>query len=121
MANDLRRRIVAGELAPGADLPSEARLGQDYGVGRATVRRAIAQLRTEQLIDVVHGYGTRVREDVPRERVAVQRGSIIRSRPASPDERATWDLPEGGHVLVVMSGDQIRGTYPADRTDLTTA
>jgi DNA-binding GntR family transcriptional regulator len=117
----LRARLAAGEWAPGALLPSETRLSQEYGVGRGTVRRAVALLRSEGLVDVAAGYGTRVREPVEREQVSVSRGSTVQARMPSAAERAELDIPEGVPVLVVTLGGRERGTYAADRTLLTFA
>jgi DNA-binding FadR family transcriptional regulator len=121
LAAALRARIVAGEWAPGSLLPAQARIGYDYGVGKATVQAAITALRSEGLITVERGVGIRVREPVEPERVAVPRGALISARPPTPDERAELDIPEGVHVLVVELGGRVRGVYPADRVLLSTA
>ncbi len=57
VAEDLRRRIGAGELRPGRLLPSEAQLAADHAVSRVTVRRALATLRDAGLVDSRQGYG----------------------------------------------------------------
>lgn len=44
VADDLRRRIRAGEWEVGQRLPGEMRLAADLGVGRSTIREAIRQL-----------------------------------------------------------------------------
>ena len=49
VADVLRGRVVAGELAPGARLPSETVLASDFGVGRATVREALRLLAAQNL------------------------------------------------------------------------
>jgi DNA-binding GntR family transcriptional regulator len=53
----LRGRITSGEFAPGAALPSEATLCNEYGVARNTLRRALDQLADEGLIAVRPGRG----------------------------------------------------------------
>lgn len=58
IANDLRGRIASGELPPGSRLPSITHLMQEYGVARNTARRAIAILADENLVEVIHGWGT---------------------------------------------------------------
>lgn len=58
LADRLRRRILAEAMQPGADLPSEAELIQEYGLSRATVREAIRLLDAEGFIEVRRGrYG----------------------------------------------------------------
>jgi GntR family transcriptional regulator len=57
IADDLRRRVAAGELAPGGMLPSESELCRAYDASRVTVRRALALLRSEGLVDARRGFG----------------------------------------------------------------
>jgi DNA-binding GntR family transcriptional regulator len=58
----LRDQITAGELQPGSAVPSLTYLMQDYGVARTTARKAIALLTEHQLVRVVQGWRTTVRE-----------------------------------------------------------
>lgn len=62
VAADLRARIDGGELAAGHRLPSEDDLAVEYGVARMTVRKAIAELVTEERLVVLRGRGTYVPE-----------------------------------------------------------
>jgi len=50
IAHALRDEILAGELAPGSPLPSEAQLSARFEVSRGTIRHALAALRGEGLI-----------------------------------------------------------------------
>ncbi|HET9976801.1 MAG TPA: FCD domain-containing protein [Burkholderiaceae bacterium] len=50
LASLLREKILRGELAEGADLPTERDLGEQAGVSRATVREALRILDIEGLI-----------------------------------------------------------------------
>lgn len=63
IANELRRRIASGDLAPGARLPSITTLMQEHGVARNTARRALAILEDEGLIEIVHGWGSFVKAE----------------------------------------------------------
>ena len=67
VADELRGRIQRGELVPGAALPSEARLCEEFGASRGTIRSALAALRHEGLID-----GSQGRPPVVRDAVASQ-------------------------------------------------
>jgi GntR family transcriptional regulator len=58
----LKDGIAQGTYAPGTALPKEEALGQLFGVARATVRRALADLESEGLVQRRHGSGTYVRE-----------------------------------------------------------
>ena len=55
--DELADRIAAGRLRPGARLPSERELCDSHGVSRVTVRRALAELVEEGLVEAVAGSG----------------------------------------------------------------
>lgn len=61
VAETLLGKIRAGELAPGARLPSEDALAKHFGVSRTVIREAMASLRTEGVIATRHGIGAFVR------------------------------------------------------------
>jgi GntR family transcriptional regulator len=65
IARDLRERIRRGELAPGAQIPTETELMEQYGVSRNTVRRAVSVLTAAGLLDAGSTRGTFVREYHP--------------------------------------------------------
>ena len=46
-----RNQIAAGELAPGARLPSIASLAQEYDVAKTTAQKVIEALRGEDLVE----------------------------------------------------------------------
>lgn len=54
IADDLRGQVNRGELAPGAQLPSEAELRQEYGASRTTVRAATPPRRLVQQHGPIH-------------------------------------------------------------------
>ena len=60
VADAIRSEIAAGNPPAGGALPGEKKLAARYGVGRNTVRDAIAMLRAEGLIDGRQGYASRV-------------------------------------------------------------
>jgi GntR family transcriptional regulator len=57
---DLRERIRAGGLQPGAQVPPEPELMAEYGVSRATVRQARVGLVAEGILEIRRGLGTYV-------------------------------------------------------------
>ncbi len=67
IADDLQRKIEAGELKPGEQLPTEVVLREEYGgVSRSTVRDALKLLTAHGLVETRHGRGTFVvRKIVP--------------------------------------------------------
>lgn len=62
VADDLRSRVLAGELTTGTQLPSEPDLARRMHVSRSTLRAAIAVLEQEGLVRRVHGSGTYVND-----------------------------------------------------------
>ena len=58
----LRAEIERKALAPGAQLPPESALMEQFGVSRITVRQALAHLQTDGLVFKVPGKGTFVSE-----------------------------------------------------------
>jgi GntR family transcriptional regulator len=58
VADDLTSMIDAGDLPKGSRVPAEPELAELYGVARVTIRRAVAELRAEKRLTVVHGRGT---------------------------------------------------------------
>ncbi|WP_406114613.1 GntR family transcriptional regulator [Streptomyces sp. NBC_01014] len=61
IADDLRHQITTGSIKPGERLPSEVGLAARYKVSTVTLRRALAVLQGEGLIEKVHGKGNFVR------------------------------------------------------------
>ncbi|MFD5319913.1 GntR family transcriptional regulator [Streptomyces sp. NPDC127098] len=62
VAAELRRRIVEGELPPGARLPSRAALAEAHGVGPNVAISAVRLLMAEGLVHGRAGSGVFVRE-----------------------------------------------------------
>lgn len=58
IAEDLKRSIDSGELAPGSQLPTELELGEQYRASRNTIRDAIKRLLAQGLIETRPGLGT---------------------------------------------------------------
>jgi len=64
IADDLRRKIDAGELKRGSQLPTEIELREQYDASRNTVRDAIKWLITRRLVETRPGQGTFVTERI---------------------------------------------------------
>ena len=58
LMDDLKTKIMSGEIAQGDKLPSENVLSRTYGISRQTVRKAIELLGNEGLVHAEHGKGT---------------------------------------------------------------
>jgi GntR family transcriptional regulator len=87
VAAAMREAISNGEFPPGAPLPSETQLMARYQVSRPTVRNAIAALRSEGLIEVIHGKGSFVR--------AVAAPVLTLERTITRDDAGTFATPTG--------------------------
>lgn len=103
VAARLRREITSGEYAGDqAKLPSESELMDKYGVARDTIRRAVASLQADGLVNVVHGRGTFVR--TPPLRLPSSRfGQQARKPGIGPFELACQlaEVPGHGEVVTV--------------------
>ena len=65
IADVLRARIHSGSYPAGTLLPSEKALSAEFGVVRNTLRRALAELDREDLIETVPGRGRLIRSERP--------------------------------------------------------
>lgn len=63
---EMRRRIIKGDIEPGAPL-SELALAEEFGVSRTPVREALKQLQTEGLVEIRPRVGTFVTTPSRRE------------------------------------------------------
>jgi len=70
VADQIRGRIVRGELAEGATLPPEGQLMETLGISRPTLREALRILEAEDLISVVRGSRSGATVHAPRVELA---------------------------------------------------
>jgi GntR family transcriptional regulator len=112
----LRARIISGELSVGQRLPSEKDLKDQYGMARETIRKAVALLRSEGLVEVRQGHGTYVRGKVEAKVVKLAKGERAGARMPTPVERQDLELAEGVPIMVVTRPDGSQKFYAADAT-----
>lgn len=119
IADQLRRRIHSGELAPGTRFLSERDIQQTYDVARETARDVMAILAREGLITIRHGYPTRVRDTRVMAVVPVPGPDhLIGARLATQSEADEWGVAVGSPVLSLierLSRIEV-DAWPADRT-----
>lgn len=138
LATDLRRRLALAEWSAGDQLPTEAEVGQTYGVSRSTVRQALAMLEAQGLIEVRHGRGSFVSDvaDSSVIRAGLQELQSISStiaemgrtprmlyhhrllRKATAAEQERFGLPEGEEVLDIQRRIQADGVTVAYSYDI---
>lgn len=63
------KRIAAGEWKPGAVLPNEADLAQEFSVSPGTMRKALDLLKSERLLIRRQGRGTFVNDPASEDRI----------------------------------------------------
>jgi len=118
IADDLRTQIEAGELPPGARLPTEQQLIRRYGVARETVRKGFELLRNDALITTRSGKGRFVPDKLPMERVELEQGDEVVGRMPTSAERAELGVRYGVPIIEVRRADGTARLYPSDRTML---
>lgn len=57
--------IKSGKLKPGDKLPAITKLADSYGVSQASVREALNRLKVLEVIEVKHGHGSFVNQQMP--------------------------------------------------------
>lgn len=65
VADHIAARIASGDLPPGARLPNERALGEEYGIATGTARRATRELRERGLARTVPVKGTFIVKTLP--------------------------------------------------------
>ena len=79
IADDLRRRIMAGEYRPGEPLPRQSDLAEAYDTKRAVIAEAVRVLEGEGMVRAVRKRGTVVQWPTVRRRI--ERGNKITRDP----------------------------------------
>ena len=98
IASELRARILAGEWAPGTNLPRMADLAREYGVNRDTLARAVAVLEAEGLVWAVPRRGTVVRHGMSRPRRP--RGNYVKRNVGTDEFGYSFPSASGQEVWV---------------------
>lgn len=80
IAAEVTARIESGALPPGAPLPSEQQLAEQFGVTRPTVRQGLAELRATGVITVISGKGAFVADPADRAEVRPDVAALRRER-----------------------------------------
>lgn len=131
VAEQLRRRIQSGELAPGALLPSLAEIREETGYSGTVGQRAYAVLVDEGLVIARPGRGHYVRSQeappvlVRRRRVAPGAGSPTAATLAAQGVQARWDSESTtaradrriAERLGITAGDPVMHTSYVYRAD----
>jgi GntR family transcriptional regulator len=134
LAEELRKRILAGEWRPGERLPSEPELARRRFVSRSSMRAAITVLEEDGYVSRRHGSGTYVshRPALPNDlghnfgvssmiaRSGMQPGSIAESAAAVPAPAAVaeaFGIEDGRLVSTLRRVRTADGRRVVDVTD----
>lgn len=128
IADDLRQRILSGDLKPGEQLPSRRQLMAQHGVlSDRPVVEAMRLLAAEGLVRFVQGAGSYVREQVPLTRLGREWGGALPGTTAVTDAvrarlaRASDQLPDvaPGEAVLEITRTWWAGTRVLDtRTEV---
>ncbi|MBS2554432.1 GntR family transcriptional regulator [Catenulispora sp. NL8] len=129
VTDGIRDDINQDVYQPGDALPSEARMIEEYGVSRTTLRQALVILRTEGLIEIRHGKGAFVRRrnaaatvlHRPRtEPLQTISEARIRRQDADATTAALIGVPEGSalYICEATATDPTTGRRVLTRTVL---
>lgn len=110
----LRERISTNVLPPGELLPSEAVLSAEFRVARNTVRRALAQLEEEGLIESLPGRGRVVRA-ADKHGKSDKKPRLPQYRRISADFRAAIERGELAPGTALPSESAISSRYGVSR------
>lgn len=114
IAEDLRRRILQGEIGAGERMPGEQTLAGQYGVSRGAIRNALSGLQRRGLVVSHPGSGWRVRADFRTQEFTEMRSFAqwARSRRMTPGGRVVRQVrepatPVDARVLQMRAGDDV--------------
>ena len=121
IADELRRRIAAGEIAAGRLLPSEAELAAHHQASRVTVRRALAQLKMDGIIDSRQGFGWYVvnaplRQSL-RDLTTIKRQIVAAGRKPGRELLRFAFVPTPAALIGVLRTDSVLEIARVDRMD----
>ena len=73
MSGRFQKEIESGRLKPGQKLPPQSAMAKMFGVGMSSIREAVNTLEVMGLLEVTHGSGTFVKEELPLDQRALGR------------------------------------------------
>ncbi|WP_078883342.1 MULTISPECIES: GntR family transcriptional regulator [unclassified Streptomyces] len=105
VVQELRRRIVDGELADGDRLPSVRQIAEEWQIAQATAMKALAALRADGLAESVVGVGTVVRSRYLHRSAADRLDRALRTGKI---------YPEGEHAVIKSATLAVPPAWVAD-------
>jgi GntR family transcriptional regulator len=119
--NLVRSQILDGSYGPGAKLPTERQVCDDYGVSRITCRHAFRLLQEQGFIERYQGRGTIVRSTQPRKLpilVSDYSESISKVAPSTGRKLVYWErLVPPKDITDLLGLFKMEVCYLAERVD----
>ena len=100
IAAEIRRRIEAGELAPGDRVPSTRALVREFGVAMATATKALQVLQQQNLVHARQRLGYRFEGGMSGNEFPDAGGKTLRCRPSDLQPEAAQN-PTQAHLDIV--------------------
>jgi GntR family transcriptional regulator len=121
IADELRRRIAASEYQPGGLLASESQLAGEHGASRVTVRKALAELKRDGVIESRQGFGWYVataplRQSL-RDLTTIERQIRAAGRKHSRELLRFAFLPTPARLTNLLETDSVLEIARVDRVD----
>ena len=81
VASELIQQIESNQLKPGQKLPPQSALSKKFNVGMSTIREAINVLEVMGYLNVIHGSGTYVNQDLPLSKTMLEKleGDLLKA------------------------------------------
>lgn len=76
IAAEIGREITEGRIVSGDKLPTEHLLAKNFGVSRSVIREAIAQLRSEGLVETRQGIGAFASDPERRQSIRIEQDTL---------------------------------------------
>ena len=112
VAREMLQAVVSGGLAPGARLPTEKELAQQFGVSRTVVREAVRSLAGRGIVEAQSGRGLTVGQveasDVSQAMALYMRGSSTLDYRMLHEVRTTLEVDIAGWAATRATHDDIR-------------
>jgi GntR family transcriptional regulator, transcriptional repressor for pyruvate dehydrogenase complex len=135
VANELRRRLLTGEVSEGANFPTESLLSEELAVSKPTIREAMRVLESEGLVRVRRGLGGGAQALRPTSAtVARHAGTLLQYNGATLEDiidcRAMLEVPAIGRLasrghdpdtIAALEAAIDRGTMTGGRQDAVAA
>ncbi|OLN21595.1 GntR family transcriptional regulator [Domibacillus antri] len=101
VADWIKEQIRAGKWAPGAKIPSQRVLADEFSVNRSTVIAALEQLKTDGIVEAVMGKGTIVANDT---------WSLLASLPRQKETHPLQSTESG--IIDLSKGELAEDVFP---------